>query len=232
MVHRPLLPHHGRVDLVLFDVNETLFSLDRMRRAFEEAGVDGDAVPHWFARTLRDGFALAAAQDHRPFADIAVAALEDVVGLPAERGQRVLVAFRELDPHPDVEPALALLAEAEVPVATLTVGASEVTDALLARAGLAGYVRRTLSADAVGRFKPAAAPYLWAVHEMGATPARTALVAAHGWDVHGARRAGLRTGWVSRLERRPSPVFDRADVVGDDLPEVVRGVLGLDVAPA
>lgn len=215
------------MDLLIFDVNETLFSLDRMRRAFDEAGVPGDAVPHWFAQTLRDGFALSAAGDYEPFADIAVAAMGDVVGLEPDRAREVLSAFRELDAHPDVEPAMALAAQTGVPVVTLTIGAVEITDALLERAGLTSYVQRTMSADAVRRFKPAPEPYRWAVEQMGVQPSQAALVAAHSWDVHGARRAGLRTGWVSRQEAAPSPTFERADVVGDDLVQVVHGVLAL-----
>jgi 2-haloacid dehalogenase len=52
-----------------------------------------------------------------------------------------------------------------------------------------------------------------------------ALVAAHSWDIHGARRAGLTTGWVSRLEGQPPAVFDRADVSGPDLVTVVSALL-------
>ncbi len=46
-------------------------------------------------------------------------------------------------------------------------------------------------------------------------------------DVHGARRAGLLTGWASRLEGRFPQVFDRPDVSGRDLVEVVEGLMGL-----
>ena len=53
------------------------------------------------------------------------------------------------------------------------------------------------------------------------------MVAAHAWDVHGARRAGLVTGWTSRLEGTFAPTFERADVMGDDLVEVVDGLLAL-----
>jgi len=45
------------IDAVVFDVNETLFSLDRLRPAFVEVGLEPDVVPLWFARLLRDGFA-------------------------------------------------------------------------------------------------------------------------------------------------------------------------------
>lgn len=213
------------LDAVLFDVNETLFPLEPLGAAFATAGADPELVPLWFARTLRDGFALCAAGDYRPFAEVATAAMAATAGLEPEQAADVLAAFRDLDPHPDVEPALRRLADAGVRAATLTVGSNQVTDAQLAKAGLASYVERTLSVDAVRRWKPAPEPYAYALSELALPPERVALVAAHSWDVHGARRAGLRTGWVSRLEGRPSPVFDPADVTGADLPTVVEGLL-------
>ena len=213
------------IDAVVFDVNETLFSLDRMRAAFAAAGADPGLVPLWFARTLRDGFALSAAGDYQPFAEVGVAAMGDVAGLAPGRAREVFGAFRELNAHPDVESAFQRLRTADLRVATLTVGAAEVTDALLARAGLTSYVERTLSVDAVRRWKPAPDPYRYAAAELGLPPGRVALVAAHAWDCHGARRAGLRTGWVSRLAGRPSPVFEPADVSGDDLLAVVEALL-------
>jgi 2-haloacid dehalogenase len=217
------------VDLVAFDVNETLFSLANLRPAFERAGLDPGLVPLWFARVLRDGFALTAAGDYRPFAEIGTSCLLDLDpdGMDEEKAKGVLAGFRELDPHPDVEPALAMLQEAGVRVVTLTNGSTEVTEALLERAGLTGYVEQALSVDAVRRWKPRAEPYLYAARLLEVDPERTALIAAHSWDCDGARRAGLRTGWVSRLERRVPTIFTPAEVTGVDLTEVVRGLLTL-----
>ena len=48
------------VRVVAFDVNETLFSLDSLGPVFATAGLNPAAVPLWFARLLRDGFALTA----------------------------------------------------------------------------------------------------------------------------------------------------------------------------
>jgi 2-haloacid dehalogenase len=52
-------------------------------------------------------------------------------------------------------------------------------------------------------------------------------VAVHSWDVHGARQAGLLTGWASRLEGQFPAIFDRPAVIGADLVEVVEGLLAL-----
>lgn len=99
------------VRVVAFDVNETLFSLSSLSPVFAEVGLDPAAVPLWFAGLLREGFALAAMGRYRPFAEVAAQQLRalnpDTVDDAAV--DTVLSAFRQLDPHPDAEPALRML---------------------------------------------------------------------------------------------------------------------------
>jgi 2-haloacid dehalogenase len=56
-------------------------------------------------------------------------------------------------------------------------------------------------------------------------------VAVHAWDCHGAKRAGLTTGWASRLEGGYGGLFAPADVTGADLAEVADGLLALPAGP-
>jgi 2-haloacid dehalogenase len=139
------------VAAVAFDVNETLFCLDRLRPAFGEVGLDPALVPLWFARVLRDGFALTTMGEFRSFADVADQTLRGPAPDRVDDAAvgTVLGAMRELDAHPDAEPALRLLREAGIPAVTLTNGSSEVVAAMLDRAGLTGHLRHNLSVDAV-----------------------------------------------------------------------------------
>src|SRR2546430_2146872 len=59
-------------------------------------------------------------------------------------------------------------------------------------------------------------------------PRWLALVAAHDWDCHGAKRAGLITGWVSRKSGGFGAPFEPPDVVGEDLTEVAAKLLALN----
>lgn len=218
-----------RPSVIAFDVIETLFPLEPLRRRLIAAGQPGHVLELWFSRLLRDAFALVASDGYRPFAQIAAGALASATdhALPADAAKHILAGFRELDPHPDVEPALRLAREAGVQVVTVTNGSAEVTLALLERAGVDGYVHRVLSVDDVQRWKPAAAVYLHVAQATGVAPGQVALVAAHSWDIHGAHQAGLTTGWVSRLEHRRSEVFATPDVTGDDVRTVVERLLDL-----
>ncbi|HEV2752931.1 MAG TPA: hypothetical protein VGV36_03735, partial [Solirubrobacteraceae bacterium] len=58
------------------------------------------------------------------------------------------------------------------------------------------------------------------VDALGAQPGEVTLVAAHWWDVEGAKRAGLRTAWVARRERVLRSGVPAPDVCGEDLREV------------
>jgi 2-haloacid dehalogenase len=81
-----------------------------------------------------------------------------------------------------------------------------------------------LSAELAGVYKPDPAVYLTAARLLALDPGEVMLVAAHPWDLKGARVAGLRSALVRRpLEYGPdSPTRDDPDAehVVDDLPEL------------
>jgi hypothetical protein len=89
-------------------VIEILFPLEPLRASITRAGQPGHVLEVWFARLLRDAFALTAAGGYRPFPDVAVSALAAVTrnALTDDEVQQIVAGFRELDPHPDAEPAL------------------------------------------------------------------------------------------------------------------------------
>jgi 2-haloacid dehalogenase len=212
---------------ILLDVNETLFSLASLRGVFQHCGLDPALVSLWFTQTLRDGFALTAAGDFQRFADIAKSSFIafDPQRLGPAEARMMLDHFHTLEPYPDVASGLQLIREAGVRVMTLTVGDVALSEGLFARAGLRHMVDGFLSADTVRRWKPAPEPYTYGVAQIGWPAANVALIAAHNWDVHGARRAGLQTGYIARYCEAPSPIFNAPDVTGDDLPSVVEKLL-------
>lgn len=210
------------LDLIVLDVNETLFDLAPVARRMAQVGLEG-CFERWFARVLRDGIAAAAADGFVSFAALAhhhLQVLLDEQGL-VEDGEvaveDVLAGFDELPPHADVEPGLRMLHASDVPIVALTNGSAARTRALLERHGLDGYLAGVHDAAEVGRFKPHVAAYRHVVDRYAARPASSALVAVHPWDLLGAQRAGLLTGWLHRDgRRRPGPLL-HPDVEAADL---------------
>ncbi len=216
-----------RPEVVAFDVNETLLDLAPVRATLVEAGEPEALLRTVFARALLTGFAAAVVGDRCTFRDAFDSALAQESPLPAAARAGVLDAFAELSPHPDVEPAMRRLTEAGVRVVTLSHGSPGVAEAGLARGGLTPLVEASLTSEAIGAWKPAREVYLWAAGRCGVAPERLALVAAHGWDVLGAQRAGLTGAWFPRSERVYPPVYEAAHVQGEDLMGAVEGLLAL-----
>jgi 2-haloacid dehalogenase len=68
-----------------------------------------------------------------------------------------------------------------------------------------------VSAELARHYKPDPEAYLTVAALLDAEPAEILMVAAHVWDLAGARRAGLRTAFVERpLEKGPDATADRA----------------------
>lgn len=215
----------GLVDAVVFDVLETLFSLEPLRTGLEELGLKPESLELWFARTLRDGFALAASGGFQPFRRVAAGTL--AVELATQLGSfstdaldRLLDRFGQLPPHEDVEVALAGLERRNVRILALSNGARENTAQLLRQARLEHYFEQVLSIDDIQQWKPRPEVYLYAARQAGLEPARMALVAAHAWDLHGAKQIGMMTGWVRRKESLYHPALAPPDVLGDNLTDV------------
>ncbi|WP_029434140.1 HAD-IA family hydrolase [Blastococcus sp. URHD0036] len=219
-----------RPAVVALDVNETLLDLAPVRAGLVEHGHPPDLLATVFARTLLTGFAAATAGTWCRFRDAFDAALAQATDLSERDRGRLADTFLELGPHPDVEPALRRLVEAGVRVVTLTHGSPGVAEAGLERGGIAPLVERSLTSEVIRAWKPAREVYLWAAGVCDVEPQRMALVAAHGWDVHGAVRAGLTGVWFPRSERTYPAVYDPAAIVAADLGGAVDALLALPPA--
>ncbi len=216
---------------VAFDVVETTFSLESLRPRLAAYGIPGTSLETWFARILRDAFALAATDTYAAFRDIAAATLAELgreYGLDPGRASldTVLDGFGQLDPQPDAAEAFRILSNADVRVAALTNGATATTEALFQRAGLTTDVERVISVAEIRQWKPRRGLYLHAAAVLGVAPAELALVATHAWDVHGAKCAGLLTGFVARGQSFPATMAT-PDIVGQSLVDVALGIASM-----
>lgn len=214
------------LELVLLDVNQTLFPLQPVEDRMIEAGLDGQ-FELWFTRILRDGFAAAAAGGSAGFRDLADHHLRQLLRrrkLDASDAvvSHVLGGFDEVVPHPDVAAGLVALRDAGVPAVALTNGSGELTRGFLDRAGLTDLVAAVHDVGEAGRWKPAPQAYRFVLERRGVAPAAAAMVAAHPWDLFGAGSAGLVTAWVDRDGSGYPEAFGSPDVSAarfDDLVE-------------
>ena len=228
-----------QIRALTFDVFGTLLDWrSTIATAFRESGLEPDAeelADDWRGR------ALAATQDvnrkQRPWETfdglhrITLGELLDERGLElSDEGRAALVkAWHRLDPWAGVPAALETLRRGRV-VAALSNG----NLALLVDLVRHGDLRFDclLSAELAQVYKPEAEVYLMGVRLLGLEPGEVMMVAAHPFDLQGARRAGLRSAFIDRpLEYgtdSPPRHDPEADISVKDLDELAARLEGSD----
>ncbi|MEW2507019.1 haloacid dehalogenase type II [Amycolatopsis sp. NPDC047767] len=136
----------------------------------------------------------------------------------AETRERMVRAWYALPPWPDAAEGLAELRRDFVVVALSNGGFAQLTH-VVKGAGL-GF-DAILSAENVGAYKPDRRAYTNAAKLLDVEPRDVLMVAAHTWDIHGARDAGFRTAFVERPgEKGPDRPADAAATTDCDLSAV------------
>jgi 2-haloacid dehalogenase len=190
--------------VILFDLVGTLFALDRVRDVFRRHAVPDDVLPLWFARLLHVSMASTLSGRYAPFLSAGESALRQVLALralPADVVADTLQAMQTLTPWPDARDSLAALRAAGHTLVALSNAHAAMERSLIDGGKLGELFTAVLSSDEVRHAKPHPAPYRMALERLGAAPARACMVAAHAWDVQGAAAVGLRTVWISRVEK-------------------------------
>lgn len=218
------------MQVAVLDVNETLFGLDPVGAALGEVGLSPDALDLWFARLLRDGFAVATMGGLAEFPDLADHHLrllghERDVAITDEDVDRVVAAFDEVEAKPDVVEGLRTLHQEGIRLAPFTNGSAPIVDRFLDRAGIAELCDPARDVTSAGVWKPAADAYRWVCGDLGVDPGDAAMVAVHPWDVAGAMEAGLVGAWLDR-DGEPWPAFlDAPDHRAGDLAALAASLL-------
>ncbi|MBV9036595.1 MAG: haloacid dehalogenase type II [Acidobacteriaceae bacterium] len=208
--------------VVLFDVNETL--LDTHALQPELTGLLGKSVSlrEWFLEVLQHTLVMNEVKEYRPFGEIAEAVLQMTANsqgrqLQPDEIEAVRKKLASLPPYADVRAALQRLKDHGLRLGTLTNSSADSQEQQLKKAGLTDYFERMLSVDSVRRFKPAPETYQYAAHTLAVQPQDVLLVAAHGWDVFGAMKAGCQAALVKRPEKAVFPLGPHPQFMADKL---------------
>ena len=217
----------------VFDVNETLLDLAAMDPHFQRLFGDASVRVTWFGQMIQSALVATVTGVYSPFGAHAMAALamtaeQAGVELADEDKEAVAAQLRQLPAHPEVPGALRRLRDAGLRLASLTNSTEQVARAQLEHAGLLDLFELVLSADTVGRLKPAPEPYLMAAERLGVAVSEVRLIAAHAWDVAGAARAGCATAFVARPGKVLDPLVERPEIIGADLAEVAEAILAVE----
>ncbi len=217
----------NELDLVIFDVNQTMFSLNALKKKFKEFGLKQSLVNNWFLSVLKEGFSSSLSQQ---FVDFKTIGKNELIKIFLQNNTPynhkninfILEEFGNLKVHPDIKTSLKYLKKNKIKIVTLTNGSVLNTKLLLKKNNINNFIDECFSINSFKIWKPAREVYLKTCEKMKIKPGRALMIAAHGWDINGAKLAGLKTAYITRYEKKLSDFYYRPDYVGSDSREIIK----------
>jgi 2-haloacid dehalogenase len=219
--------------VIFFDVNETLLDLTPLKESVTKAlGGKKDLVTLWFTTMLQYSLVATVGDQYRDFGDIGAATLQMVarnndISLSEEKAKAALKPIQSLPAHKDVPEALASLKQAGYRLVTLTNSSNKGVEAQMTNSGLKQYFEKLLSVEDVGLYKPHSRVYTWASRKMEVRTNESMMIAAHGWDVAGARWAGWKTAFIARPGQQLYPLAETPELVAPTLTEIAKVIVSI-----
>ena len=65
-------------------------------------------------------------------------------------------------------------------------------------------------------WKPNKKIYEYVCDKMGYDVSESKMIASHSWDIHGAKTAGLKTGFIKNYEKVFPSYYEKPDYIGND----------------
>ncbi|WP_069660026.1 haloacid dehalogenase type II [Arcticibacter eurypsychrophilus] len=209
--------------IIFFDVNETLLNLETLKESIvAKLGGNKALGTLWFTSMLHYSLVATVGGQYFDFGRIGAATLLMVaksnnIELSEDDAKATLKHILSLEAHPEVKEALAILKNAGYILVSFSNSSNKAIKEQLDFAGITTYFNHILSIEDYGKYKPHLEVYHWAARKMNIEDSDCMLVAAHGWDVSGAKWAGWQTAFVARPGQQLFPLAITPDIVEDDL---------------
>lgn len=220
----------SELEWAVFDLNGTLLDPAGLSAALPPPCDDEATGLALLDETVQQAMVDTLTGGYRPFGEYLRAAVQRRLALAgvedSEAVGAALEAAGRMPAFPEVPEALALLRESGLRIATITNSTTDTAEAALQRAGLRDRFEVVTGSDRPRAFKPAPAVYRTGLEVLGAEPGQAVMIAAHAWDLHGAKAVGMRTAWISRKERLVPGALAEPEVSGADVLDTCRRLLG------
>lgn len=215
-------------DALVFDLYGTLLEIASVGRA--AAAVTDDParfVDLWRQKQLEYTWLRSLMGRYQDFWAVTGDALDytlDRLGVEVDDTgrERLLGAWLDVAPYPEVPDALARLAPRTL--AVLSNGNPRMLDEGLAAGGLSKAITHVISVHELAMYKPHPSVYALAERDLGLPPERMLFVSSNPWDVAGARSFGLPVAWVNRAGAPMERLGETPDLVVADLADLAAAV--------
>ena len=195
--------------VVLFDVYGTLLDVHSpIARAADELGQQAASVSRqWRQKQLEYTWVYSMRGEYRSFRALTEAALDFALAAhgvqSASLRQRLLQAYEELNPFPEVDAALDALRRRGFRLAALSNGDPDMLETGLQAAGIRARLDDVLSVAPLRIYKPDRRVYELGRSWASAQAGEIAFVSSNAWDAGGAAAFGFRTFWINRADQPP-----------------------------
>jgi 2-haloacid dehalogenase len=214
---------------VLFNLTGTLVDPTVLAQPLGDSGADEELVLNALDDTVAMAMVDALTGGSNSLNELMAAAMRRrlrLAGADEERAATALELIGTMPSYLEAPGALETLRGRGLRLGVLSQSSADATDSVLRFAGLRDRFELVLSAQDAGAFKPDLRPYRYALERTEAESGNAVcFVSTHWWDVAGAKRAGLRTGWVARRERSLLDTVPVPDYTGRDLAEVAEAIV-------
>ena len=223
-----MLTSKKKLKLAIFDVNQTIFNLNEVKKRFKEKKINPLLVDQWFINTLKEGFASSTPEKFLSFSKIAKEELKKLI-IYKKKNPQILKflfdGFKNLKANHDIKDSFKILKKRNIKIATLTNGPKKNSINLLKKNKLIELVNYQFSIEDIKIWKPNPEPYLFVSDKLKYNPNEIIMVAAHGWDINGAKKVGMKTGYIKSYEKKLSSYYDKADFAAENCKELILKII-------
>ena len=144
---------------------------------------------------------------------------------PATRA-KLMDAYLQLDPYPEVRQALQSLSHYKLVI--LSNGSPRMLAAVVESTGLKGAFADVISVDEVKIFKPSPRVYELAARHLKVPQDAIGFISSNFWDIAGAKSFGLWNCWINRAKAPEEELGLRSDAMIGSLAELQQRLLTAD----
>lgn len=214
--------------VLFFDVNETLLDLEPLKQAVvAKLGGNKELGALWFTTMLQYSLVATVGNQYFDFGKIGAATLVMVgknnnIEISEVEAKAIIKPILSLKAHPEVKEALSKLKKTGYKLVSFTNSSNNAVKQQLDFAEITSFFDEIISIEDYGKYKPHIDVYHWAARKMQVDNADCMLIAAHGWDVAGAKWAGWQTAFIARPGQQLFPLGLLPDLNEKDLLKVVE----------